>query len=234
MTAQCPRRTVFGNVIDILDVKVNDVKAWDIAWSLSGISRYYGATAPHWSVLSHTSLCLKIAEHEKPGSVSSNLSMGLALLLHDASEAYAGDMHAYLKAQPAMQWYRDLHHRITVTIFKRFSLDTQAVDWEFVNYVDKAAASYEMIYFFGIKLADVPKETTTYNTPLVAVEPVHFISSLKEYARTAIDKEGLYEVPDRVVALYEDYKKRVPTAARALEDSTLEMVDDLKINDSLF
>lgn len=64
----------------------------DIAAQLAQINRFTGATSRHYSVAEHSLLCANLAgRYGQPAGVQ------LACLLHDAHEAYLGDMATPIK-----------------------------------------------------------------------------------------------------------------------------------------
>lgn len=81
-----------GRRIRVLDPSPDQVDIVDIAHALSNVCRFGGMTREHYSVAQHSVL------------VSANVSEehALAGLLHDAAEAYVGDVVTPLKRMPAM------------------------------------------------------------------------------------------------------------------------------------
>lgn len=80
-------QTYSGKRFDLLDPLVEQVDAFDIAHALSRICRFTGHTGEHYSVAQH---CVHVAEHVPPHAK-------LQALLHDAHEAYVGDVSSPLK-----------------------------------------------------------------------------------------------------------------------------------------
>lgn len=83
----------------------------DIAQALSRIPRFNGHTRQFYSVAQHCVLASQLAPPDD----------ALAALLHDAPEAYIGDMISPLKAQ--LPTYRLIEQRIWAAIAKRFGID---------------------------------------------------------------------------------------------------------------
>jgi hypothetical protein len=129
-------------IVDIFDLKSEDINAWDIAWALSNINRYNGCTPVPWDVLSHTGMAYKLYMIDHAGDI--NPATVLAILLHDASEAYAGDIPRPIKALDQMAWYHELEDQISQLIFERFGLNWQAVDWETVKKYDRMSGQVEL------------------------------------------------------------------------------------------
>lgn len=74
--------TFTGRVFWPLDPRPEDVDIVDIAHALSHLCRWGGHTTAHWSVAQHSIMVSEIAPQE----------LALAALLHDAAEAYIGDL----------------------------------------------------------------------------------------------------------------------------------------------
>lgn len=92
------------------DPRPEDIRIEDIAHHLSMICRFGGAIRTFYSVGQHSVL----VSHAVPEEFA------LWGLLHDASEAYLGDMVRPLKV--GMPAYRDVEHRVMSVIAERFGL----------------------------------------------------------------------------------------------------------------
>jgi len=111
-----PMLTVSGRLVDPVNVAPADVCLHDAAHALSHICRYGGHTYVPYSVAAHSLLacsvvCAAIVRHlVRPTgmhhvfpvgtSVQGLVNTALLALLHDAGEAYVGDMVAPLKHHP--------------------------------------------------------------------------------------------------------------------------------------
>jgi len=111
--------------VNPLDVQPKDISLFDIAHALSLCNRFAGHTRWPISVAQHSvwvsRLCDDGVDYEVP----------MAALLHDASEAYLGDVTKWLKNTPEMQPYRDAEDRAMQTILKVFECEnglTKAVN----------------------------------------------------------------------------------------------------------
>lgn len=80
-------RMFSGLQVDPLNLKPSDIRLDDIAWALSNICRYGGHCHRHYSVAEHTLLVAAVLPPHKK----------LFGLLHDAAEAYLGDIPTPLK-----------------------------------------------------------------------------------------------------------------------------------------
>lgn len=101
---------------NVIDPCHEDVRAEDVARSLSHICRYNGHVPSFYSVAEH---CLRVARWlrlaTRPVGITSQImvpdsgpSLQLTGLLHDAAEAYVGDMIRPLKKHPEMGGYHQI------------------------------------------------------------------------------------------------------------------------------
>lgn len=83
-------RTFTGRMLDLSDPRPGDVCLEDIAHHLARVCRFGGAIHDYYSVASHSVMVAAIVENY-------GLQTQRAALLHDAAEAYLGDMVSGLK-----------------------------------------------------------------------------------------------------------------------------------------
>jgi hypothetical protein len=102
-------QTYTGRAFYPLDPRPEDVDPEDVAHALAHTCRYGGHTSRFYSVAEH---CLLVAQ-----AVPEHALWGL---LHDAAEAYCGDMVRPLKQ--GMPAYREAEDRIMAAICERFGL----------------------------------------------------------------------------------------------------------------
>ncbi len=104
--------TYTGRQVHPLNPNPGEISIFDIARSLSQMCRFYGHTDAFYSVAQHSVL------------VSQHVPQEDALwgLLHDASEAYLGDMAAPIKREPEMEIYRIAEDRLMRAICERYGL----------------------------------------------------------------------------------------------------------------
>ena len=118
-------QTHSGVAWNILNPDPEAVRIEDIAHALSNQCRYNGHTSEFYSVAEHSvrvSSCLP-PKHQ------------LAGLLHDAAEAYLGDIVRPLK--PLLEGYKALEHKTMKAILAGLGLDGLAVCHPEIEYVDK-------------------------------------------------------------------------------------------------
>lgn len=105
--------TIGGDFFDLKRPEVNDYDIETIAHALSRINRYTGHIAPeHYSV----------AEHCYHVSFAVPEKLALVGLLHDASEAFVGDVASPLKKMLG-RVYTDIEDAIQEEIAKRYDLE---------------------------------------------------------------------------------------------------------------
>jgi 5'-deoxynucleotidase YfbR-like HD superfamily hydrolase len=103
-------QTFTGKAIDLANFREDDVRLADIAHALSLINRFTGHTTAPYSVAQHSVLVSKIVEQQH----------ALWGLMHDASEAYLGDVSTPLKMM--LPNYRELEDHVQRTIATKFGM----------------------------------------------------------------------------------------------------------------
>lgn len=103
---------VTGRSIDLLNPRAEDIFIEDIADSLSKLNRFTGYTSRVYTVGEH---CLLGLDYLPAWD-------RFEYLLHDASEAYLGDVSGPQKALPDMEGYRHREAMWTLAIVERFGL----------------------------------------------------------------------------------------------------------------
>ena len=106
-------QTYNGKIFDFVNVEQNVILIDDIATALSRICRYNGHCRSFYSV----------AEHSVEAYNRLPLRLGLQGLLHDAAEAFLGDVTAPLKQ--LLPDYVKLEKRVEAHIFKTFGLPAE-------------------------------------------------------------------------------------------------------------
>ncbi len=103
--------TVTGRKINFIEPDINDIDIEDIATGLSNICRYSGQLKSFYSVAQHSVLVSRYAPDE----------YSLEGLLHDATEAYIGDVITPVKQY--LPDYRRIEDNLMQVISKKFDLD---------------------------------------------------------------------------------------------------------------
>lgn len=91
--------TATGRRIDLAAPHFTDVDSYDIAWALSQCNRFSGHALRPYSVAEHSLLVADLAE-----AAGLDAHGQLAALMHDAHEAYCGDMSTPAKAAIGAGW----------------------------------------------------------------------------------------------------------------------------------
>jgi 5'-deoxynucleotidase YfbR-like HD superfamily hydrolase len=147
--------TVSGKKIDITNPDPNDIDIVDIAWGLSRIPRFCGATIPliPYSVAQHS-----IQVMEECGVLSPNKASVAALkmhgLLHDAAEAYISDIPSPVKHIPGIkEKIKEVENNLIVTIYKAFNItlpnEGELVIVHKADLVQQAIEAYNFMYSRG-------------------------------------------------------------------------------------
>jgi hypothetical protein len=104
--------TIGGRKFWPLDPRAEDICIQDIAHSLAHICRFNGHVRTFYSVAQHS---LLVATHVPP-------EFALYGLLHDAAEAYLGDLSSPIKHSAQMRRFRSADKKLTAMIYRRFGL----------------------------------------------------------------------------------------------------------------
>lgn len=103
-------RTITGREIDLVAFRGSDIDLTDIAFALSNICRYNG----------HVKRIYTVAEHSMNLANMVDPRYEAHALLHDAAEAYLGDLAAPVKN--LLPEYQSIEDRFQRIIFRRFGL----------------------------------------------------------------------------------------------------------------
>ena len=107
--------TYTGRAFDLAAPRADLISTVDIAHALSMTCRFGGHTRRHYSVAQHSLLVASIVPPEHQ----------LVALLHDATEAYIGDMVRPLKMSGLMEDYCSIERRLWLAICDHFHLDPE-------------------------------------------------------------------------------------------------------------
>lgn len=136
--------TYTGKDIDPFDLQPDDISIIDIAHALSCVNRFGGHAIRPISVAQHSVEVARLCSPENQ----------LQGLLHDASEAYLGDVTRWLKRSEVFSMYRTLEAYVQAVIFKRYGCPLE-MNQEVVD-VDNLMVRFEGWKAYGNGL-NVPK-----------------------------------------------------------------------------
>lgn len=109
-------KTFTGRRVYPLDLRPEDIDPVDIAHHLAMICRFGGGVKHHYSVAQHSFLMAVTARNDSTKELVAHA------LLHDAAEAYLGDVIRPLKRCAEFAAYRDAEEQAMCAIADRFGL----------------------------------------------------------------------------------------------------------------
>lgn len=122
-----------------LDPRPEEVDIRDIARSLSRIIRFGGHSDIPINVANHSLNCAYLVWSFEKHDISDGMDLMKYMLLHDAAEAYVGDMIRPLKI--IMPDFQEIEGKVWDAIVK--ALDIKPVDMARVRYYDNVACAWE-------------------------------------------------------------------------------------------
>lgn len=137
-------RTFSGKHINPTNIKPSDICIEDIAQGLSNACRYNGQCRRFYSVAEHSVHVASLAPER----------LRLAALLHDATEAYMGDLNTFLKHSDKLEGYRDLEGRLEQTINRVFGIKLTKSEKDLIKAADIVMYSVEKEALFNGELTD--------------------------------------------------------------------------------
>lgn len=132
--------TRFGGRFDLLDPQPRQVRLDDIAHALSHLCRYTGHCSTFWSVAQHSLLVANLVawSARQSGMTPDDAArLELAGLLHDAPEAYLGDVATPLKK--ILPEYQRIEANVAEAVERRFGLPVDILEHPFVKTADRDA-----------------------------------------------------------------------------------------------
>jgi len=133
-----PMCTFSGKRFYPLDPNIDDISILDIAHGLSNVCRYGGQCKEFYSVAQHSVIC----------SWEAPYPLKKWALMHDASEAYIGDIIAPLKTTPQYESYRQVEEHLMGAICTKFGIPLEMP--EEVHEIDLLVRHTEMRDFGSI------------------------------------------------------------------------------------
>lgn len=167
-------RTLTGLKFSLTDPKPEMITIEDIAAGLAHKGHYSGLTPKYFSIAEHCLLTEALCAFTGDGL---DYELRLIALLHDASEAYIGDIIRPLK--DLVPEFRNIENKIHEAIFKKFDLPIERLHE--IKKFDITAQDLEASVFYK----GVLRPEIRYLTPYQAREEfrarlIHLSSKLKE------------------------------------------------------
>jgi hypothetical protein len=138
---ECRIVTYTGRQVNPLDLHIDDIDIKDIAHSLACSNRFIGHTAQPISIAQHSMFVAMLVRAALPEDLSISRGYILQALLHDASEAFLGDITKWLKLTDCMAGYRQAEFEAQGTIYLAF--DVPLVDSKELYDADQFMVRFE-------------------------------------------------------------------------------------------
>jgi len=171
-----------GLDVDPLALSIDEVLLEDIAHHLAIINRYNGASSKPYSVAQHSVKCAQLAEAAKLGPL-----VAMGALLHDAQEAYLGDVvkpiksrvftvpgdHTYHGEGATFEWSEIEGRTLGVVCLGLGILPKDTVCLPEVHEIDRVILSYEMkaLGFPEEAIPTPPRPTWFHNGLEIRIRP---------------------------------------------------------------
>jgi hypothetical protein len=136
--------TFTGRKLNPLRLEPGDVVIEDVAHALALCNRFAGHTREPISVAQHSVYAAEIVKGHRYRDAGRTQ---LQALLHDAAEAYLGDVTKWLKGSPEMAYYRACEEAVQAAVYRAFGRATE--DAEPVRAADRLLVRYEGRKGFG-------------------------------------------------------------------------------------
>ena len=161
---------VSGAELDLHRPAPGTITASSLGWSLAQLNRFTGHARRPYCVAEHSLLVTEILEREH-GVTASNLDGAMALmaaLMHDAHEAYCGDLHTPGKLAVGPAW-RQFERRLEQAVHSAFALHgAMAAHGALIKQADLQALATER--------RDLLPPACTPWACLVGVEPLRWVN----------------------------------------------------------
>lgn len=131
--------------LNLEDPQPDQIHLGDIAHALSQLCRFGGHTPRFYSVAEHSVL---MVQWEIQQGETDHGFLG-AMLLHDAAEAYTGDVLAPHRALADMKGFNSRARRIKEVVRKRFGLVVAPDDEDTIRHIDLRMLATERDFILG-------------------------------------------------------------------------------------
>ena len=188
--------TYTGKRIYPLDPRTEDICIEDIAHGLSNICRYNGHSKFFFSVAHHSLNCCAYAKR-----VGLSKRMQYLCLLHDAAEAYVGDVVRPLK--PYIPLFEEMEKRIQQVIYIALGIKPPSKNEEAtVSMIDTKQLVTEVAILMPFKQwgkwteGFEPDTKTIISEASIGIVEADFLSALRRYLKEA-QNERLPDIPTK-------------------------------------
>jgi hypothetical protein len=168
--------TYTGKKINPFELDPDLICIEDIAHALALCNRFAG----------HTKVPMSVAQHSIHVSRLCFFHHALQGLLHDASEAYLGDITKWVKQTPELEGFRKIEDKIQRTIYTKFGCE--ALTTPVVDYADKYMVRIEAQW----GLPEYPIEHPDYPPPHTE-EELHKVRSYHAWSWKIAERKFLVE-----------------------------------------
>jgi hypothetical protein len=177
-----------GALVDLADLWPSDVNLTDVARGL-GVPRFGGqAQFPDGNPYTVAQHCLVLAEwYERHGAYDPLFAD--EALLHDAAEAYVGDMHGPLKHLPKLAEFSAIEDRLLAAIHERVGHSVSSAHRDLVSRFDKCLLVNEFALFWPGLRGQHPELPCFKWEPLqgVRIEPMTPAEASAKWLHRAVD-----------------------------------------------
>lgn len=135
-----------NKIINLNEISESDINLKDIANSLSKQCRYNGHVSKFYSVAEHCVRLARYAYYNYTNENNYNIRLASSLILHDAAEAYIGDMIHHLKSQ--CNDFKNFESKIEKLVASTFKISQDEDVQEETKSLDKRISFDEMYIFF--------------------------------------------------------------------------------------
>lgn len=170
-------QTASGRQVFLLNARAESIDITDIAHHLSMLCRWVGAVREFYSVAQHSVLTAGLVAPEHR----------LWALLHDASEAYLGDVNARLKRSPVMQRYVAVEAVLQLQIYRRFGLrgDVPTKEIDEADMLMRAAEAHQLLTRVPPGMEHLPRAPFTIKPLAPPVAKQKFLEAYRRALETA-------------------------------------------------
>lgn len=198
--------TYTGKKFDLLEPRDSDIVFADIAHGLVHTGRYGGQAPKFWSVANHSILCKDIAQEFETDDKSWLVELGC--LMHDAAEAYIGDVVTPIKKNtfvvlPTVRSFINMENEMLSQIFRALNMDMLEDPHvnKRVDFYDRVALMAEHALLFGKEWLSMLPDRITAD---VSAQVLTIALSLADHAMH-VDYQDFDEAESRFTAEVSEY-----------------------------